>query len=218
MHPSWAQALRPMAANIRRLGNLLNQDGNFLPPGPQVLRAFSRDICEVRILIVGQDPYPSPGHANGLSFSVNPDVSPIPKSLVNIFTELRSDLGLPEPSSGDLSPWFERGVMLLNRSLTVRPGTPASHRGKGWEEITMLAIEALAVRHEDHGQPLVAVLWGRQARELQPRLAQSKVPVIASAHPSPLSAYGGFFGSKPFSRANQLLIAQGSQPLNWQLP
>ena len=152
---------------------------------------------------MGQDPYPTPGHPVGLSFSVAPEVRRLPRSLLNIFREYRDDLGYPMPATGDLSPWAERGVMLLNRALTVQPGKPGSHRGKGWEEVTDQAIRALAER----GGPLVAILWGRDARSLAPLLED--VPRVESAHPSPNSADRGFFGSRPFSRANQLLEEQG---------
>lgn len=184
----------------------------YLPAGPNVLRAFTFPFDAVRVLIVGQDPYPTPGHAVGLSFSVAPDVRPLPRSLSNIFTEYSADLGYPPPSNGDLSPWCERGVMLLNRVLTVRPGTPASHRGRGWEAVTECAIRALAARD----QPLVAILWGRDASTLKPWL--DGTPTIESAHPSPLSASRGFFGSRPFSRANELLQGMGAEPIDWRLP
>jgi uracil-DNA glycosylase len=183
----------------------------YLPAGADVLRAFSYPMDEVRVLVVGQDPYPTPGHPMGLSFSVQPDVRPLPMSLQNIFTELHDDLGLPRPSSGDLRPWSRRGVMLLNRVLTVAPGKPASHRGKGWEQVTERAIDALVAR----GGPLVAILWGRDAQSLTPRLGA--VPVVASAHPSPMSARNGFFGSRPFSRVNALLVSQGAPPIDWSL-
>lgn len=186
----------------------------YLPAGPNVLRAFTFPFDAVRVLIVGQDPYPTPGHAVGLSFSVAPDVRPLPRSLANIFTEYSADLGHPEPSNGDLTPWAQRGVMLLNRVLTVRPGSPASHRGKGWEAVTECAIRALAART----QPMVAILWGRDAGTLKPILADGDCSVIESAHPSPLSASRGFFGSRPFSRANQRLTDSGAEPVNWRLP
>ena len=184
----------------------------YLPAGNHVLRAFQQPFADVRVLIVGQDPYPTPGHPIGLCFSVAPDVRPLPKSLVNIFTEYGEDLGHPPPANGDLSPWTDNGVLLLNRALTVQPGKPNSHQGKGWEEVTEQAIKALAAR----GGSLVAILWGRNARNLRPLL--DPVPCIESAHPSPLSARSGFFGSKPFSRANQLLEEQGAQPVDWKLP
>lgn len=184
----------------------------YLPAGPNVLRAFSFPFDRVRVLIVGQDPYPTPGHAVGLSFSVAPDVRPLPRSLDNIFKEYCEDLGYPKPSSGDLTPWAQQGVMLLNRVLTVRPGTPASHRGKGWEAVTERAIRALVARR----QPLVAVLWGRDAATLKPMLEDTRT--IESAHPSPLSASRGFFGSRPFSRANDLLEQMGAEIVDWRLP
>jgi uracil-DNA glycosylase len=215
VHPSWAAALEPLADTVARLGEFLRAEvaagRGYLPPGEHVLRAFQRPLEDVRVLIVGQDPYPTPGHAVGLSFSVAPDVRPIPRSLVNIYTELESDLGVPRPASGDLSPWADQGVLLLNRVLTVAPGKPASHRGKGWETVTAAAITALVHR----GGPLVAILWGRDARNLVPHLPG--IPAIESAHPSPLSAHSGFFGSKPFSRANDLLAQQGAAPIDWSL-
>jgi uracil-DNA glycosylase len=190
----------------------------YLPDGAHVLRAFEQPLDGVRVLIVGQDPYPTPGHAVGLSFSVAPDVRPLPRSLVNIYRELMADVGAPAPSSGDLSPWAKQGVLLLNRVLTVSPGQPASHRGKGWEAVTDRAISALVSRSDDGGRPvpLVAILWGRDAQNLRPRLGQ--VPCIESAHPSPLSADRGFFGSRPFSRANERLVGQGAEPVDWRLP
>lgn len=188
------------------------QGRGYLPAGEHVLRAFTIPLEEVRVLVVGQDPYPTPGHAIGLSFAVAPHVRPLPRSLTNIHRELVDDLGLPQPSNGDLSPWARQGVMLLNRCLTVRPGAPASHQGRGWEAVTDRAIEVLAAR----GGPLVAILWGRQARNLAPALGE--VPRIESAHPSPLSARNGFFGSRPFSRTNELLTRQGADPIDWSLP
>lgn len=184
----------------------------YLPAGEHVLRAFTQPLDAVRVLIVGQDPYPTPGHPVGLSFSVAPGVRPLPRSLQNILREYADDLALPTPSSGDLTPWAERGVLLLNRVLTVSPGQPGSHRGKGWEAVTDAAIAALVARDE----PLVAILWGRDAQSLQPALAD--VPTITSAHPSPMSADRGFFGSRPFSRANDYLDELGDGPLDWRLP
>ncbi|MFC7491189.1 MULTISPECIES: uracil-DNA glycosylase [unclassified Knoellia] len=216
VHPSWAQALAPVESTLTGLGEFLRAEvaagHGYLPGGSHILRAFEQPLTEVRVLIVGQDPYPTPGHPIGLSFAVAPDVRPIPRSLVNIYTELQSDLGLPAPTSGDLTPWAERGVLLLNRVLTVRPGASASHRGRGWEQVTDCAIDALVRR----GSPLVAILWGRDARALRPRLGD--LPCVESAHPSPLSARSGFFGSRPFSQANDLLVRQGAAPLDWRLP
>lgn len=213
--PDWAEALAPVEPYIRRMGDFLREEvaagRGYLPAGENVLRAFQRPLADVRVLIVGQDPYPTPGHPMGLSFSVNPDVRPLPASLRNIYTELHDDLGIEAPEHGDLSAWADQGVLLLNRVLTVRPGSPASHRGKGWEHVTARAIEALVER----GGPLVAILWGRDAQNLGPHLGE--IPHLDSPHPSPLSAHRGFFGSKPFSRTNALLERQGAAPVNWDL-
>ena len=218
MAPDWAAALADQEPAIHAMGEFLRQElaagRGYLPAGDKVLRAFSRPLAQVRVLIVGQDPYPTPGHPVGLSFAVDRGVRPLPGSLQNIFRELRDDLGVEVSPHGDLTAWFERGVLLLNRVLTVRPGSPGSHRGKGWEAVTGAAIEALARRG---GAPLVAILWGRDAQTVTPILQTAGVPVIASAHPSPLSAHNGFFGSKPFSRANAALVAQGGQPIDWAL-
>ncbi|MEU9132996.1 uracil-DNA glycosylase [Kitasatospora sp. NPDC048540] len=216
VEPGWAKALEPVSGRVAAMGDFLRAElaarRTYLPAGPNVLRAFQQPFDRVRVLIVGQDPYPTPGHAVGLSFSVAPEVRPIPGSLVNIFQEYGHDLGFPPPSNGDLTPWTEQGVLLLNRALTTAPGKPAAHRGKGWEEVTEQAIRALVAR----GGPLVAILWGRDARNLRPLLGQ--VPSVESAHPSPMSADRGFFGSRPFSRANDLLVRQGAQPVDWRLP
>lgn len=213
--PGWAAALEPVADQITALGDFLRAETasgrGYLPAGANVLRAFSYPLSEVRVLIVGQDPYPTPGHPIGLSFAVDRAVRPLPRSLKNIYRELRDDLGIPTPEHGDLTPWAEHGVMLLNRVLTVTPGEPGSHRGKGWEAVTELAVRALVAR----GGPLVAILWGRDAQNLQPLLGST--PVIASAHPSPLSASRGFFGSKPFSRANAALAELGVAQVDWSL-
>ena len=214
--PGWAEALGPVDSHLTEMGRFLREENaagrGHLPRGEHILRAFTLPLDQVRVLIVGQDPYPTPGHAVGLSFSVDPSVRPLPPSLVNIFKEYSEDLGYPAPASGDLSPWAERGVLLLNRSLTVQPGRPNSHQGRGWERVTEQAIRALA----DRGGPLVAILWGRNARNLKPLLGS--VPCIESAHPSPMAAHNGFFGSRPFSRANVLLEEQGGQPVDWRLP
>jgi uracil-DNA glycosylase len=212
----WVDALAPVAPTIESLGDFLRAEQEsgrpFLPAGKDVFAAYAMPLDGVKVLIVGQDPYPTPGHPIGLCFAVAPGVRPLPGSLQNIFTELVDDLGVPKPSSGDLTPWVDQGVMLLNRSLTVRPGAPGSHRGKGWEQVTGRTIEALVER----GGPLVAILWGRDARNLRPMLGD--VPCIESAHPSPLSARKGFFGSKPFSRTNELLAQEGAEPVDWALP
>lgn len=216
VHPSWAEALAPVAPTITAMGEFLREElaqgRGYLPAGEHVLRAFTIPVDEVRVLVVGQDPYPTPGHAIGLSFAVAPDVRPLPRSLLNIHRELVEDLGVDVPTNGDLTPWARQGVMLLNRCLTVRPGAPDSHRGRGWEAVTDRAIEVLATR----GGPLVAILWGRKARDLAPALGP--VPRVESAHPSPLSARSGFFGSRPFSRTNDLLVQQGADAIDWRLP
>ena len=212
----WAEALAPVADDIAGMGEFLRREQQagrrFLPRGEDVFAALRMPFDDVRVLVVGQDPYPTPGHAIGLAFAVAPDVQPLPKSLVNIFTELTDDLGVPQPSTGDLTPWVDQGVLLLNRALTVRPHAPASHRDKGWERITEHVVDALVARD----RPLVAVLWGRQAQSVQPRLAGT--PAITSPHPSPLSAHRGFFGSRPFSQVNELLAEQSADPVDWQLP
>ncbi len=215
LDPGWAAALEPAAGRIAAMGEFLRAETQagrrYLPEGRNVLRAFTRPLADVRVLIVGQDPYPTPGHPIGLCFAVERDVRPIPRSLQNIYRELRDDLGIAPAGHGDLSRWSDQGVLLLNRVLTVRAGSPGSHRGKGWEEVTELAIRALVAR----GTPLVALLWGRDAGTLRPLLGDT--PVIASAHPSPLSASSGFFGSRPFSRANELLAAAGAEPVDWRV-
>lgn len=211
----WAAALAPVAPDIARMGDFLRAEvaagRPYLPAGDRVLRAFEAPLDDVRVLIVGQDPYPTPGHPVGLSFSVDPSVRPVPRSLQNIYRELHDDLGVPTPPDGDLTPWARQGVMLLNRVLTVRAGDSGSHRGKGWEAVSEHAIRSLVAR----GGPLVAILWGRDAGTLRPLLGDT--PIIASAHPSPLSASAGFFGSRPFSRANELLVTAGAPPVDWSL-
>ena len=214
--PGWPRALAPVADRIAAMGDWLRAEQAagrpFLPRGADVFAALRMPFDAVRVLVVGQDPYPTPGHPIGLAFAVAPDVRPLPKSLRNIFAEYVDDLGHPAPANGDLTPWVDRGVLLLNRCLTVRPGAPASHRGRGWEEVTDAVVDALVAR----GGPLVAVLWGRQARDLAPRLGA--VPRVESAHPSPLSAHRGFLGSRPFSQVDAALVAQGAEPVDWRLP
>jgi uracil-DNA glycosylase len=215
VEPSWAAALAPVADRVAAMGEFLRAElaagRQYLPAGKDVLRAFTQPFADVRVLLVGQDPYPTPGHPIGLCFAVERHVRPLPGSLRNIYKELRDDVGVEPPEHGDLSAWTAAGVMLLNRCLTVRPGAPASHRNKGWEAVTDQAIRALVARRT----PLVAILWGRDAQTLRPLLADT--PVVASAHPSPLAASGGFFGSRPFTRANELLAAQGGDPVDWSL-
>jgi uracil-DNA glycosylase len=212
----WAEALAPVDEDITRMGVFLRSEiaagRGYLPAGEHVLRAFQRPLADVKVLVVGQDPYPTPGHPVGLSFSVAPDVRPLPPSLVNIFKELVDDLGVAPPTSGDLTPWADAGVLLLNRTLTTAPSVSNAHRGKGWEPVTERAIDVLATR----GGPLAAILWGADARKLKPRLGP--VPCVESVHPSPLSARNGFFGSRPFSRVNRLLEEQGGAAVDWRLP
>ena len=216
LDPGWAEALAPVQPLIAELGDRLRAENaagrGYLPAGANVLRAFQRPLADVKVLITGQDPYPTPGHPIGLSFAVDRDVRPLPRSLGNIYRELSDDLGITPAAHGDLTAWQDQGVLLLNRVLSVRPGEPGSHRRRGWEEVTELAIRALV----DRGGPLVAVLWGRDAQSLTPMLGE--VPRVASAHPSPLSASRGFFGSRPFSTVNALLEEQGAAPIDWRIP
>src|SRR6185437_8480900 len=212
----WAKALEPVAPQIAAMGDFLRAEVaaglRYLPAGDVVLRAFQQPFADVRVLIVGQDPYPTPGHPIGLCFAVERHVRPIPRSLVNIYRELHDDLGVAPPEHGDLTSWSQHGVLLLNRVLTVAPGSPASHRGKGWEPVTEQAIRALVGRD----LPMVAILWGRDAQTIRPLLGDT--PRVESVHPSPMSADRGFFGSRPFSRVNELLTAQGAAPVDWSLP
>ena len=208
----WAEALAPVDDRIIEIGRFLRSEPAYQPAGELIFRAFRRPLADVRVLVVGQDPYPNPRHPIGLCFAVDPDVRPLPPSLLNIYRELQDDVGVTPPEHGDLSAWSDQGVMLLNRVLTVRPGVSNSHKGKGWEDVTACAIDVLAAR----GGPLVAILWGNDAKNLQPRLGN--VPAVTSVHPSPLSAHRGFFGSKPFSQVNALLVQQGGRPVDWSLP
>jgi uracil-DNA glycosylase len=215
MDRRWAGALEPVAPRIAAMGDFLRAETAagraYLPLGQNVLRSFRHPLDAVRVLIVGQDPYPTPGHPIGLSFAVEKNVRPLPRSLQNIYKELKSDCGIDPPTHGDLAGWAENGVMLLNRVLTVQSGISGSHRNKGWEQITEHAIRTLVSREK----PLVAILWGRDALTLRPMLEDT--PIISSAHPSPLSANRGFFGSRPFSRTNELLAECGADPVDWSL-
>lgn len=216
MAPDWASALEPVLPRLHGLDADLSRRraaGELVLPAPgHVLRAFHRPMSEVKVLILGQDPYPTPGHSIGLAFAVDAAVRPLPRSLANIFAEYVADTGHPFPATGDLTPWADQGVLLLNPILTVAAGETGSHQKLGWQEITTAALAALAAR----GTPLVSILWGRHAQRFEPLLGTT--PVITSAHPSPLSARRGFFGSRPFSRANDLLAAQGADPVDWRLP
>ncbi|PPG39408.1 uracil-DNA glycosylase [Pseudoclavibacter sp. RFBA6] len=211
----WASALESEAATLAQIDLRLEAEveagRGFLPAAQHVLRAFTQPLDQVRVLIVGQDPYPTPGHPIGLSFATDTHVRPLPRSLANIYRELHDDLGIEPAVSGDLSRWSEQGVLLLNRVLTVSPGAAGSHRGLGWQAVTDAAIAALVARQT----PLVAILWGKDAQALAPMLGET--PRIESPHPSPLSASRGFFGSRPFSRANELLRDQGAAPVDWRV-
>ncbi len=216
VHESWHACLSGQATSLASVVAFLKSEKSsgrdFLPSADVVLRALSMPVAEVRVLIVGQDPYPTPGSAVGLAFAVAPDVSPLPASLRNIFTELVDDVSASTPASGDLTPWASRGVLLLNRVLTVEPGKPGSHRGRGWEDVTLAVVREL-VRSSPG---FVALLWGSSAATLADELGDT--PILRSAHPSPLSAYRGFFGSRPFSWANHELARRGRDPVDWSLP
>ena len=212
MSEDWTAALAPVQEQIHAMGAFLREEHaagyRTFPPATDIFNAFRRPMSQVKVLIIGQDPYPTPGNAMGLSFSVHRGM-PLPRSLNNIYKELQDDLGIAPADHGDLSCWANEGVMLLNRVLTVRESDAGSHRGKGWEEITECAISALVARN----QPLVGLLWGADARKCAPML--QPYPSVESAHPSPLSAHRGFFGSRPFSTVNSLLVQQGAEPVDW---
>lgn len=220
--PDWVAALEPVEPQLRRALEFVAAEAaagrRVLPAPDRLLRAFQQPLAGVKVLIVGQDPYPTPGHPIGLSFAVEGHTRPLPRSLANIYKELDADLGLPPRIHGDLSRWTEQGVLLLNRALSVRAGAAGSHRNKGWEEVTAAAIRAVADRTDSQRGPvpLVAILWGKDAESVRPLLGGTAV--VSSPHPSPLSAARGFFGSRPFSRANELLAAQGAAPVDWELP
>ena len=220
--PGWSDVLEPVAATIAALGDRLRAEQaagrRFAPSGANVFAALAMPLQSVRVLIVGQDPYPTPGHATGLAFAVDRHVRPLPPSLRNLLTEYATDLGRPRPRHGDLRPWVGQGVLLLNRVLTVQHGLAGSHRGWGWEQVTDTIVERLAVHHRDAGMPLVALLWGRDAQTVAPRLRALGAHVRTAVHPSPLSAHRGFFGSRPFTTANTLLTGAGAAPVDWHLP
>ncbi|WP_418058000.1 uracil-DNA glycosylase [Pimelobacter simplex] len=219
MAADWAEALAPVEDRVTALGQFLREENaaghGYQPSGDNVFRAFRAPLASVRVLIVGQDPYPNPAHPIGLSFAVDRDVRPLPPSLRNIYQELANDVGVVPPAHGDLTAWTEQGVMLLNRVLTVRPNVAGSHRNQGWEHVTAAAIQAV-VRRAEAGAPVAAVLWGKDAQTLKTHLGP--IPWVESPHPSPLAAHRGFFGSRPFSRVNALLAERGGQPVDWTLP
>jgi uracil-DNA glycosylase len=211
MHPSWQAAIPESKPILDALeAKLAVREAQFLPPKELVMRAFEAPLDEIRVVIIGQDPYPTVGHAIGLSFAVAADTKPLPRSLGNIMRELSDDLGKNVTNSGDLSRWSERGVFLLNRHLTTDAADAGAHANLGWAAFTDLAIKAL---NRKRARKLVAILWGNQAQQLAPVLCDAQV--IASAHPSPLSARRGFFGSKPFSKTNAALLAVGESPIDW---
>jgi len=210
MHPSWQAALAGQRELLAEIESKVSTDAAVAPPLPLVMRAFEQSVDSVRVLIVGQDPYPTAGHAIGLSFAVSPEVSPLPRSLQNMMRELRDDLGREVTNGGELQRWSTQGVMLLNRHLTTSSGQSAAHFDAGWSRFTDAAISVL---NRTRGRKLVAILWGNEAISLQRLLPD--VQVITSAHPSPLSARKGFFGSKPFSRTNEALKFVGEQPIDW---
>lgn len=206
VHCSWNNVLEPLTPQIEKILQTISND-DIAPGDDRIFAALEMDLSLVKCVIVGQDPYPTRGNAHGLAFSVNPDVQPLPASLRNIFTELVSDLGIEPPKNGDLSPWCDQGVLLLNRVLTTKVGESNSHANIGWQQITGAIAQAAAV------QGAIGVLWGKSAQELSHLFTHS----IESVHPSSLSAYRGFFGSKPFSRVNQELHLQGVSPIDWSL-
>lgn len=210
MHPSWQAVLAGQRDLLDRIEAQVLGDAQITPPVGQVMRAFELPIEQVRVLIVGQDPYPTPGHAIGLSFAVAPEVAPLPRSLQNIMRELRDDLGKSVSNGGDIQLWESRGVMLLNRHLSTSSGESAAHFDAGWAQFTDAAIRAL---NRARGNKLVAVLWGNEAISLRTLLPDAQV--LTSPHPSPLSARKGFFGSKPFSRANEALRFVGEAEIDW---
>ncbi|MDO4911228.1 MAG: uracil-DNA glycosylase [Corynebacterium sp.] len=227
MHPDWLPALQgqpDIAAKLEDIAAALTHETELCPPLDKTFAALEYAPAATKVVIVGQDPYPTPGHAMGLSFSVSPDINPIPRSLKNIFTEYEEDLGLAAPLNGDLRPWANNGVLLLNRMLSTTAHNAGAHARLGWQDITD-AIIAHQIRSEAR---IVFILWGKHAQEIISRapiaaaIEESKSTggprFITSAHPSPLSARRGFFGSKPFSTANSLLAEMGREPVDWTLP
>lgn len=210
MHPTWQAALANQRDLLADIEAKISTDDAVAPALPLVMRAFEQPLDSVRVLIVGQDPYPTVGHAIGLSFAVAPGVAPLPRSLQNMMRELRDDIGKTVSNSGDLQRWADQGVMLLNRHLTTSTGQSAAHFDAGWTRFTDAAITVL---NRARNRKLVAILWGNEAMTLQRLLPD--VQVISSAHPSPLSARKGFFGSKPFSRANEALQFVGERQIDW---
>ena len=206
VHSSWSVVLEPYLSSITKILDSL-EGKSLAPDSSKIFAALELPLPEVKCVIVGQDPYPTKGNAHGLAFSVSSEVEKIPASLQNIFKELNSDLGISVPSHGNLEAWQQEGVLLLNRVLTTEVGVTNAHHNLGWQEITCVIAQAAA------DQGAIAILWGKQAEELAPLFKDS----VISVHPSPLSAYRGFFGSKPFSRVNEMLLNQGRTPIDWRL-
>ena len=213
LEPLASEFKKPYYARLYRFVNDEYNSHTIYPPKQDVFAAYSRTpLAKVKVLILGQDPYHEPNQAHGLCFSVNPGID-IPPSLVNIYKELHDDIGFTVPQSGCLTKWADQGVMLLNTVLTVRAHYANSHRGKGWEQFTDATIAAL----NKQDRPIVYMLWGRPARQKAAMLNNPKHLVLEAAHPSPLSAYKGFFGCRHFSKANDFLVANGVEPVDWQL-
>ena len=208
LHPSWQESLKDYLSLLDEIEKKISVD-SYLPNSELVMRALSRDMHQTKVLILGQDPYPNPSYPVGLAFSICQKETVFPPSLKNIFKELKADIGVDIPKSGDLSPWAEQGVVLLNRTLTCRTGESNSHVDSGWRSFTELCVEKIA------SLGAIAILWGNNAQECSKYFATDKL--ITAPHPSPLSAHRGFFGSKPFSRANAALIAAGKSPIDWSL-
>ena len=208
LHPSWQKSLKDYLPLLDEIEEKISVD-SYLPNSKLVMRALSRDMHQSKVLLLGQDPYPNPNYPVGLAFSIPQKETIFPSSLKNIFKELKADIGVDIPKSGDLSPWAEQGVVLLNRTLTCRTGESNSHVDSGWRSFTELCVEKIA------SLGAIAILWGNNAQECSKYFATDKL--ITAPHPSPLSAHRGFFGSKPFSRANAALIAAGKSPIDWSL-
>jgi uracil-DNA glycosylase len=208
LHPGWRDLLKDSLHLLDQIEAQLKED-TFLPKHEDVMKCLSFDPTQAKVLILGQDPYPSAIDAMGLAFSSARSDGKLPASLKNIYSELVDDLGISHPTSGDLSPWCKQGVVLLNRTLTCSEGESNSHKDIGWRAFTDQVVSVLAQ------QGVVAILWGANAQEVENHFPKSDC--ISSVHPSPLSAYRGFFGSKPFSRANEALLAKGLQPIDWRV-
>jgi uracil-DNA glycosylase len=206
VHKSWDVVLEPLRAPIVKIIDSISTSA-YIPTIDRVLAPLHFPLESVNVVIVGQDPYPNPDNADGFAFSVRDSVTPLPASLINIFKELESDLGVALAANGNLERWSAQGVMLINRTLTTAPGQSHAHQRSGWLEVTASIIDAVASRGA------IGILWGGNAHQLADRFDPSLV--IKSAHPSPLSAYRGFFGSKPFSRANEMLVSQGRSTISW---